>query len=213
MRFEAKSASLRNRQAGAVEQNQLRIDATIAEFIPDEEERRWVRPALLTLLGLAPTPAGGRDVLFAAWRIFFERVAERGTTVLLFEDLQWADSGLLDFIEYLLEWSRTSPILVVALARPEDFERRTDWGADARNLTRLALEPLTAKSMRGLLDGFVPGLPENAVAIVARPMGCPCTRWRRFDRLSPMAGLSAMGRSIERLGCWASYRSPRRCAA
>ncbi len=119
-----------------------RIEATIAEFIPDEEDRRWVKPALLTLLGLAPAPAGGRDVLFAAWRIFFERIADKGTTVLLFEDLQWADTGLLDFIEYLLEWSRTSPILVVALARPELFDRRTDWGADVRNLTRLGLEPL-----------------------------------------------------------------------
>ncbi len=151
-----------------------RIDATIAEFIPDEEDRRWVKPALLTLLGLDPAPAGGRDVLFAAWRIFFERVAERGTTVLLFEDLQWADSGLLDFVEYLLEWSRTSPILVVALARPELFERRPDWGADVRNLTRLALEPLTNEAMRELLDGFVPGLPKHAIdAILARADGMP----------------------------------------
>ena len=151
-----------------------RIDATIAEFVPDEEDRRWVKPALLTLLGLAPAPAGGRDVLFAAWRIFFERVADRGTTVLLFEDLQWADTGLLDFIEYLLEWSRTSPILVVALARPELFERRQDWGADVRNLTRLALEPLTAEAMRELLDGFVPGLPKHAIdMILARADGMP----------------------------------------
>jgi class 3 adenylate cyclase/tetratricopeptide (TPR) repeat protein len=151
-----------------------RIDATIAEFIPDDEDRRWVRPALLTLLGLAPAPPGGRDVLFAAWRIFFERVAGRGTTVLLFEDLQWADTGLLDFIEYLLEWSRASPILVVSLARPELFERRVDWGADARNLTRLALEPLTGASMRELLEGFVPGLPNHAVeAILARADGIP----------------------------------------
>ncbi len=151
-----------------------RIDATIAEFIADEEDRRWVKPALLTLLGFAPAPAGGRDVLFAAWRIFFERVAEHGTTVLLFEDLQWADSGLLDFIEYLLEWSRTSPILVVALARPELFERRPDWGADVRNLTRLALEPLTDEAMRELLDGFVPGLPRHAIsAILARADGMP----------------------------------------
>ena len=82
-----------------------------------------------TLLGLEPAPAGGRDVLFAAWRIFFERIAERGTTVLLFEDLQWADSGLLDFIEHLLEWSKGVPLLVVTLARPELFDRRPDWGA------------------------------------------------------------------------------------
>src|SRR2546422_11731175 len=50
-------------------------------------------PALLTLLGLEPPPAGGRDVLFAAWRVFFEHVAGRGTTGLLFEDLQRTGEG------------------------------------------------------------------------------------------------------------------------
>ena len=151
-----------------------RIAATVAEYIPTDDDRRWVEPALLTLLGLEPAPAGGRDVLFAAWRIFFERISEQGTTVLLFEDLQWADSGLLDFIDHLLEWSRNAPILVVTLARPELFDRRPDWGAATRNLTKLAVQPLSDEAMRELLAGFVPGLPETAVAtILARAEGMP----------------------------------------
>ena len=151
-----------------------RIRSTVAELVPTDEDRRWVEPALLTLLGLEPAPAGGRDVLFAAWRIFFERIAERGTTVLLFEDLQWADTGLLDFIEHLLEWSRNVPLVVVTLARPELADRRPDWGAKTRNLAKLALQPLTDEAMRALLDGFVPGLPEPAIrAILARADGMP----------------------------------------
>ncbi|HET9680448.1 MAG TPA: adenylate/guanylate cyclase domain-containing protein, partial [Candidatus Limnocylindrales bacterium] len=151
-----------------------RVASTVAQFVSSEDDRRWVEPALLTLLGLEPSPAGGRDVLFAAWRIFFERIAERGTTVLLFEDLQWADSGLLDFIAHLLEWSKTVPLIVVTLARPELFDRRPDWGAETRNLTRLALEPLGDDAMRRLLDGFVPGLPESAIrTILARADGVP----------------------------------------
>ncbi|MHB8460875.1 MAG: ATP-binding protein [Candidatus Limnocylindrales bacterium] len=151
-----------------------RIAAVVAEFVPTDDDRRWVEPALLTLLGLEPAPAGGRDVLFAAWRIFFERIAERATTVLLFEDLQWADSGLLDFIEHLLEWSKNVPLIVVTLARPELLDRRPDWGAETRNLTRLALEPLSDAAVRDLLDGFVPGLPEAAIrAILARADGIP----------------------------------------
>jgi class 3 adenylate cyclase/predicted ATPase len=151
-----------------------RIRATVEEFVAAEDDRRWVEPALLTLLGLEPAPAGGRDVLFAAWRIFFEQIAEQGTTVLLFEDLQWADTGLLDFIEHLLEWSKNVPMIVVTLARPELLDRRPDWGGGTRNLTRLALEPLTDEAMRQLVDGFVPGLPEVAVkAILARADGMP----------------------------------------
>jgi len=151
-----------------------RIRSTVGEYVPIDDDRRWVEPALLTLLGLEPAPAGGRDVLFAAWRIFFERIAERSTTVLLFEDLQWADSGLLDFIEHLLEWSKNVPLIVVTLARPELFDRRPDWGAETRNLTKMALEPLSDDAMRQLLDGFVPGLPETAIrAILARADGMP----------------------------------------
>jgi len=151
-----------------------RIAAIVAEHVPDAEDRRWVEPALLTLLGLEPPPAGGRDVLFAAWRIFFERIAAKGTAILLFEDLQWADSGLLDFIDHLLEWSKGAPLLVVTLARPELFDKRPGWGTGTRNFTGLALEPLAERAMRELLEGFVPGLPRPAVeAILARADGIP----------------------------------------
>ncbi|MGH2357577.1 MAG: ATP-binding protein, partial [Candidatus Limnocylindria bacterium] len=150
------------------------IAAAVAQWVPDPDDRRWVEPALLTLLGLEPAPAGGRDVLFAAWRIFFERIAAQGTTVLLFEDLQWADSGLLDFIDHLLEWSKGVPILVVALARPELADRRADFGSGTRNFTHIALEPLSEAAMRDLLAGLVPGLPGAAIdAILARADGIP----------------------------------------
>ena len=151
-----------------------RVAATVVEHVPEASDRQWIEPALLTLLGLEPAPAGGRDVLFAAWRMFFERIAANGTTVLLFEDLQWADTGLLDFIDHLLEWSRGVPLVVVTLARPELFDRRPGWGSATRNLTSMALQPLPPQAMRELLDGFVPGLPSTAAeAILARADGVP----------------------------------------
>jgi len=151
-----------------------RIRATVEEYVAAEDDRRWVEPALLTLLGLEPAPAGGREVLFAAWRIFFEQIAEKATTVMLFEDLQWADTGLLDFVEHLLEWSKNVPLIVVTLARPELLDRRPDWGGGTRNLTRLALEPLNDDAMRQLLDGFVPGLPAEATSVIlTRADGIP----------------------------------------
>ena len=151
-----------------------RIAETLDEYVPDASERERIGAALLSLLGVEEAPAGGRDALFPAWRLFFERVAERGTTVLVFEDLHWADSGLLDFIDHLLDWSRGLPLMVVTLARPELFDRRPDWGATRRHLTALALEPLTDAAVRDLLEGLVPGLPEDArAAIVGRAEGIP----------------------------------------
>jgi len=149
-----------------------KLAATVAEHVPDPEERRWIESALLALLGLESGAAA--EQLFAAWRAFFERLAATATVVMVFEDLQWADAGLLDFIDQLLEWSRAHPIYVVTLARPELLETRPDWGAGKRSFSSVYLEPLPEQAMRDLLAGLVPGLPEpTARAIVARADGVP----------------------------------------
>jgi class 3 adenylate cyclase/tetratricopeptide (TPR) repeat protein len=151
-----------------------RIHETVDAWVPDQKDRDWVEPALLTLLGLEPAPAGGREVLFAAWRIFFERIARRGTTVMLFEDLQWADGGQLDFIDHVMEWAKGVPLLVVTLARPDLLERRPGWGTSARSFNTIGLEPLTDSHMRELLTGLVPDLPAQAIeTILARADGIP----------------------------------------
>src|ERR1039458_8861159 len=94
--------------------------------------------------GVAPAPPGERGELYSSWRTFFERVAERGPTVMVFEDLQWADPGLIDFVESILEWSRNHPIMVITLSRPELMDRRPNWGAGQHAFTSLHLEPLSA---------------------------------------------------------------------
>jgi class 3 adenylate cyclase/predicted ATPase len=156
------------------EATRTKLAATIAEFVPELEERRWLEPALRQLLGVHEGRSPDRDELFAAWRTFFERIAAHDPTVLVFEDLHWADSGLLDFIEHLLEWSRNFPIYIVSLARPELLERRPTWGAGQRSFTSISLEPLPDEAMRELLAGLVPGLPEATMrSILARAAGVP----------------------------------------
>ena len=150
----------------------IKVSETVARWVPDPEERRWIEPALLALLGLEARV--GSEQLFAAWRTFFERIAAHGTVAMVFEDLHYADSGLLDFIDNILEWSRGLPIYIVTLARPELIEKRPDWGAGKRNFISLSLEPISEDAMRALLAGLVPGLPESAVrAIVGRADGIP----------------------------------------
>ena len=151
-----------------------KLRSTLEEHIPDPEERRFVEPRVAQLLGLAVQEARDKQDLFAAWRLFFERLADVYPTVLAFEDMQWADASLLDFVEYLLEWSRNSPLYVITLARPELLERRTNWGAGQRNFSSLYLEPLSAGAMEELLVGLVPGLPAPLrEQILARAEGVP----------------------------------------
>jgi class 3 adenylate cyclase/tetratricopeptide (TPR) repeat protein len=156
------------------ETSRARLAASVAEHVGDPKERAFVEPALLALLGLDESPPGGRDRLFAGWRLFLERLSAASTVVLVFEDLQWADDGLLDFIEHLLEWSRSYPIFVVTLARPELLDRRPTWGVAGRSASSLALGPLGEPEMRELLAGLVPGLPEGAVrSVLERADGIP----------------------------------------
>jgi len=164
-------------------------------WVPDAAERRWIEPALLTLLGVEAGMAA--EQLFAAWRTFFERIAERGTVAMVFEDAHFADSGLLDFIEHLLEWSRHVPIFIVTLARPELLERRPSWGAGKRNFASLYLEPLPEQHMRELLGGLVPGLPPATVkAIIRRADGIP------LYAVETVRMLVAEGRLVERDGVY-----------
>jgi len=148
------------------------IAAMLEEHVPDEAERAWIAPALLSLLGVESGVSSQQ--LFGAWRTFFERLSATGPVVMVFEDLHHADSGLLDFIDHILEWSRNVPILIVTLARPELLNRRTDWGAGKRSFTSIHLEPLPTAAMRELLAGLVAGLPAAARdAIVKRADGIP----------------------------------------
>jgi class 3 adenylate cyclase/tetratricopeptide (TPR) repeat protein len=158
----------------APESARRKLRSTIDEHIPDEAERRWVEPRLAHLLGLEEGAPGDQENLFSAWRILFERLAEQRPTVLVFEDMQWADAGLLDFLEYMLEWSRSHPLFVLALARPELAEKRPSWGAGKRSFASLYLEPLSSEAMEELLSGLVPGLPEDLRAsILERAEGVP----------------------------------------
>src|SRR5439155_17569807 len=116
-----------------------KLRACLARHFPDEEERRWLEPRLAVLLGVGDAPGSERQDLFAAWRRFFERLAEEAPTMLVFEDMQWADPSLLEFIDYLLDWSRNHPVCVITLGRPSAAERGLAGG---RNQSQVHLEPL-----------------------------------------------------------------------
>jgi class 3 adenylate cyclase/tetratricopeptide (TPR) repeat protein len=143
-----------------------KVAALLDERMASHPDRRWVEAAILQLLGVASGLPSNE--LFGAWRTFFEALAGRGTVVLVFQDLHWADSGTLDFIDHLLEWSRGQPIFIVSLARPELLERRPDWSTARRGFTSVFLEPLPEPAMRELLGGLVPGLPPGTATEIAR---------------------------------------------
>jgi class 3 adenylate cyclase/predicted ATPase len=155
-----------------------KLDEGLAEYLDDVEERRWLRPRLAVLLGLPPSENASetleRETLFAGWRLFFERLARRSPVVVLLEDAQHADAGLLDFLDHLLEWSADLPFFVVLLARPELHDQRPTLGAQRRNVTVLHLAPLPDAAIGQIIDALVHGLPAPArAALATRSEGVP----------------------------------------
>jgi class 3 adenylate cyclase/predicted ATPase len=145
-----------------------KLRASVEHFVSDERERGLVLPRLAHLLGLEQRSVSEPADLFSGWRLFLERMASTDPVVLVFEDLQWATGGLLDFIDYLLEWSAELPIFILCLARPELESARPDWGETIR------LSELAPPQMHELLASLVPGLPaELTERMVERAEGVP----------------------------------------
>jgi class 3 adenylate cyclase/tetratricopeptide (TPR) repeat protein len=144
-----------------------------------EEDVDWVARHLRPLVGLgAETELAGdrRGEAFAAWRRLFEALAERRPLVLVFEDLQWADDGMLDFVDHLVEWAGGVPLLVLCTARPELLDRRPTWGAGKLNSAIVSLSPIsdadTARLVHTLVERSV--LPaEVQEALLERAGGNP----------------------------------------
>jgi class 3 adenylate cyclase len=143
------------------------LATAVAAVIDDREEAEWVERHLQALVGLDGDAAlfgDRRAEAFAAWRRFIERLAERRPTVLVFEDLHWADDDAIDFVEHLVAWAADVPLLVLCTGRPELLERRPRWAAETGTTQVVSLSPLTEAETRDFLDALLPNalLPEDA---------------------------------------------------
>jgi predicted ATPase len=157
--------------AGILESDPAAVAAEKLEVVlPEGDERPWFRQRLLPLLGIEATSQAAQEELFTAWRRFLEHLAEARATVLVFEDLHWADAGLIAFLEHVADRAQGVPLLLVGTARPELYEHHPLFAGN-----RISLAPLsaaeTSRLVAGLLGAAVP--PELAAPILERAEGNP----------------------------------------
>jgi class 3 adenylate cyclase/predicted ATPase len=123
----------------------MKLEASVRGLVTDSRDAAWVEEHLRPLVGLETDGGIGGDrraEADAAWRRYIEALGERGPLVLVFEDIHWADDGLLGFIDGLVDWLTDVPVLVVGTARPELLERRPGWGGGKLNAATIGLTPL-----------------------------------------------------------------------
>ena len=144
----------------------------LAAVVEDPDELEWLHPRIAALLGVGSVGTFAREDLFSAWSTFFERVSSGDPLVLMVDDAQHADDGLLTFLEYLLE-AASFPCLVVLMARPGLLQERPTLATN-RRATVLHLPSLAPRDMSVLVNGLVSGLPDGVTeSLVERAEGVP----------------------------------------
>jgi class 3 adenylate cyclase len=136
---------------------------------PLDREREQVAARIAQLIGLEATPGPAEEAAWA-FRRLLEHLAARGPLVVVFDDLHWAEPGLLDLVEHVADYGRGAPVLLVAMARPEFLEQRPGWAGGKLNATTILLEPLgdaEATRLLAALAGPV-ALPDTVARPIAR---------------------------------------------
>ena len=89
----------------------------------------------------------GRHI-FRTSRRFFERLAQEQPLVLLFEDMHWSDESSMKLLEHLLPLTKTSPLFICCISRPDLNQSSQDLRAVlnksyATSYTEVRLSPLS----------------------------------------------------------------------
>jgi len=118
----------------------LRTKAAALTVADDPNE---VANAVAILAGF-PVEGGAadREGLYFSARLFVEAVARVQPTMLVFEDIHFADPSLLDLVEFLASRVQDVPLLLVATSRPELLTSRASWGGGLLASSTISLGPL-----------------------------------------------------------------------
>ncbi len=137
----------------------------VDELLPAAEAADTSRYlALLLGLGVDDSVDEPRLLFFAARR-FVECAGLATPTLLLFEDIHWAQRSELELLEYLAKYVRDAPIMLVAPARPELLDAHPSWGSGLVAQTMIPLDPLEAADAAALASHLVRSVGERTVDV------------------------------------------------
>ncbi|HJY54760.1 MAG TPA: adenylate/guanylate cyclase domain-containing protein [Streptosporangiaceae bacterium] len=126
-------------------------EAAFAAAVSDGPDTANIVSRLLALAGFNREVPVPEDVPWAV-RLFLELLAAQRPVLLVVDDLHWAESGLLEVLEHVADWSRDAPVMLLGLARPEFYDSRPTWGGGKLNATAMLLSPLDDAATVSLVD-------------------------------------------------------------
>lgn len=106
-----------------------------------------------------------RDRALSYLITYFQHIADVHPTLILIEDVHWADDSSLGAIRQLTSALAEKPVLFVFLARPSFFERQPQWMENRPQARKMELLPLSKKDSRTLVEEILRNLKEVPVAL------------------------------------------------
>ena len=122
----------------------------IRGLLDDAEDADLIVEIVAAALGLTDS-ATRREQVPWAFRRLLELLARERPLELVIEDTHWAAPGLLELIDYLVDWVK-APVLLLTTARPELLESRPAWGGGHPRVSSIVLGPLNDDDAGSLLD-------------------------------------------------------------
>jgi class 3 adenylate cyclase len=128
--------------------------------LAEEADGALIFESVASLARADATPVPAAEMAWALRRAF-ESLARERALLVVFDDVHWGEPTFLDLLEYVTAWSQDTPILVVALARPELLEARSSWVASDAAIETISLRPLADDETRTLVANLASSLGEE----------------------------------------------------
>ena len=177
-------------------------DAAISTHLGDRHVDAVHRSVLAALLANQPLPEGvdPRSVRDALWLSMTELVklsVGSSPTVIVTDDMQWADSESIDWLEHMLGRLDGTPLFVLALMRPS-FWTEYDQTFAGKDHTRLELRPISARATLAIARAMLgEGVPDDVLERIAAQSGGLPLFAEELARLTGAGGDASSAPTIE----------------
>ncbi|HEX2506157.1 MAG TPA: AAA family ATPase [Gaiellaceae bacterium] len=137
--------------------------ARIAALLDGEADADLVADRVSELVGISGEPGAGDEGFWAARRLL-EALTRDRTLVVLLDDVNWAEPTFLELVEYVADWARGAPLLLLCLARPDLLDTRPGWAGGKLNASSVLLEPLDDGEASALISARLGGAFDGEIA-------------------------------------------------
>ncbi|HET7693182.1 MAG TPA: AAA family ATPase [Gemmatimonadota bacterium] len=140
--------------------------AKLTDRLPAADDRGDVVDRLAAAINLSPARFPVAE-LFWGGRRFLELLGQDRAVIAVVDDIHSAEATFLEWLEHVLDASRSVPIVILCTARHALLEELPDWG-ERDGSERIVLGPLSAEDSAGLVRQLLGdvGLDEEILAKV-----------------------------------------------